>query len=683
MPGAPLHVAIVGGGKGGASLLRALHHMARIRVVGIAEIDAADFRTLISRPEVDIIVQATPDPAVEEEIKRCKLPRAAVVVKQAMQLILTLVEQEQELNRALQLKERERNLILDSTHDGVLAVNAQGLVTVFNTAAERVTGLQRQQVLGRPAAEMIPGSRLSQVLASGRAELNQQQKLRATTIVTNRVPVRDEAGQVVGAVAVFRDITEVKALAEEMTDLRETKALLEAIINATSDAITVVNAEGLGLLVNPAYTRLTAMQPEQVIGKPATADLAPGQESVHLRVLKTRQPIRAVPMQVGPHQRDVLATCTPILVDGVLKGSVGVIHDVSEIWRLTRELESTRRLVRRLQSRYTFDDIVAHSSVMQAAVEQARRVAQTPATVLLRGASGTGKELFAHAIHNASGRAGPFIRVNCAAIPDSLLESELFGYAEGAFTGARKGGHKGLFEEAHSGTIFLDEIGDISPNIQAKLLRVLQEKEIRRVGEPGTVKVDVRIIAATNADLESRMARGEFREDLYYRLNVVPIVIPPLRHRREDIPDLVQRFVAKCNGEYGRSVQGVEDGVVEVLMAHHWPGNVRELENVIGRAIIAMDNREGQIRPEHLLPLGNGMTAETPAPPAGAAARPLAEVVAEAERAALVTALTATGGNKTEAARRLGLAPRTLYYKLVRHGLHQPGELGEELPSSG
>lgn len=676
--------------------------MARVRVVGVADRNPSapglalarelgvpttvEFRGLVCLPEVDIIVHATPDPSVEDEVKRVKWPRAAVIAKQAMQLVLSLVEAEEQLVRTLQTRDRERDLILDSTHDGVLAVNTTGIVTVCNTAAERLMGVRRDQILGRMAAEAIPGTRLHLVLRTGRAELNQQQRLGEVTIVTNRVPVRDEHGRAVGAVAVFRDMTEVRALAEEITDLRETKALLEAIINSTQDAISVVDQNGMQLLVNPAYELLIGLKKEDVVGRPATVDIEPGQESMHLRVLRTRQPVRGVPMQVGPLRREVVVNAAPILVDNELKGSVGVVHDISEIARLTAELEQQKKLVRRLQSKYTFDDIICNSQVMQMAVEQARRAAETPATVLLRGESGTGKELFAHAIHNASGRrGGQFIRVNCAAIPDTLLESELFGYEEGAFTGAKKGGKSGLFEEASGGTIFLDEIGDLTLSLQSKLLRVLQEKEIRRVGGTRPVPVNVRILAATNANLEDKMGRGEFREDLYYRLNVVPILIPPLRHRAEDVPTLVDRFVERFNRDYGRNVQEVHPATVQALARHHWPGNVRELENVVGRAMISMDLRDTVMRPESLPPLvgrpePGGVAGGPPGVGPGTAGRAegsdepgltLDEAVGRAERAALTAALAAVTGNKTAAARRLGIAPRTLYYKLERYGLLQ------------
>jgi len=306
--------------------------------------------------------------------------------------------------------------------------------------------------------------------------LGQIQDTGMTTIMTNRVPVRNADGEIVGAMATFRDIGQIKALGSEIAQLKETRTLLEAIVNATQDAISVVDENGMGILVNPAYTRLTGMSEQEVLKKPATVDIAEG-ESMHLHVLRTRQPVKHVRMKVGAARREVLVDVAPIIVDGRLKGSVAVIHDVSELRSLSEQLDKARQLIRHLDTKYTFDDIVAVSPIMHEVVEQAKRAAATPATVLLSGESGTGKELFAHAIHHASDRAKrPFISVNCGAIPDTLQESQLFGYVEGAFTGARRGGHKGYFVEAQGGTIFLDEIAESNMAVQTKLLRVLQEK---------------------------------------------------------------------------------------------------------------------------------------------------------------------------------------------------------------
>ncbi|NLA60667.1 MAG: sigma-54-dependent transcriptional regulator, partial [Firmicutes bacterium] len=495
------------------------------------------------------------------------------------------------------------DLILNATHDAIVAVDANGRIFVFNPSAEKILRMKAKDAIGSHVREVIATTRLDEVLSTGVAELNQRQTVGETEIVTNRVPVRDESGKVVGAVAVFRDLTEVKKLAEEITNLREIQSFLTAIIGATQDAISVADANGNGLLINQAYTRLTGLTEKDVIGKPATVDIAEG-PSMHMQVLRTRQPVKNVPMRVGPMRRQVVVSVDPVFVGDELKGSVGVIRDVSEIIRLTEELDRMKKIVRQLEAKYTFEEVVSVNPLVSQAVEQARRVAFTTATVLLRGESGTGKELFAHAIHNASPRRNkPFVRVNCAAVSESLLESELFGYVDGAFTGAKRGGRKGLFEEAEGGSLFLDEVGVMPLPLQASLLRVLQEKEIVRVGDSKPTPVDVRVIAATNVPLEQLVAEGKFREDLYYRLNVVPIFIPPLRQRTDDLPFLCDRLIKKLNQEYGRSVESVSPEVMEVFKAYRWPGNVRELENVLGRAMMNMKFQETVILSEHLPPM--------------------------------------------------------------------------------
>ncbi|HET7318691.1 MAG TPA: sigma 54-interacting transcriptional regulator, partial [Nitrospirota bacterium] len=457
------------------------------------------------------------------------------------------------------LTAREIDIILDSTHDGLIAVDRSGIVTLFNRAAERITGLRAEMVLGRPAIKVIPNTRLHVILAEGKSEINQEQRLNDVVIVTNRVPVRGEDGEIVGAVAVFRDITELRSLADKVTGLWNVRSLLEAVIESTSDAISVADERGNTIIVNPAYTRITGLSKDAVIDKPVTVDIAEG-ESMHLKVLTTGMPVRNVRMKVGPAKKEVIVNVAPIRIDGKIRGSVGTIQDISEIMALTSELAQAKKLIRRLEARYTWDDIVGTGVILVAAKEQAMRAAGTPATVLLRGESGTGKELFAHAIHNASGRSkGQFVRVNCAALPESLLESELFGYEEGAFTGAVKGGKRGLFQEAHGGTIFLDEIGDITLPLQKKLLRVLQEKEVMRVGSTVPISVDARVIAATNADLEQKIKDGSFREDLYYRLNVLPIRIPPLRKIADDIPRVAKHLLVRLNQDYGRQVEQIAD----------------------------------------------------------------------------------------------------------------------------
>jgi transcriptional regulator with PAS, ATPase and Fis domain len=378
-------------------------------------------------------------------------------------------------------------------------------------------------------------------------------------------------------------------------------------------------------------------------------------------------------MRVGPSKKEVIVNVAPIIVKGKLKGSVGVIHDMSEITSLSKELHRARQIIRTLEAKYTFEDIIGKSEEMNFAIEQAKLGAKTPATVLLRGESGTGKELFAHAIHNASDRKfNKFIRVNCAAISESLLESELFGYEEGAFSGARRGGKRGFFEEANNGSIFLDEIGELPANTQAKLLRVLQENEIVRVGGTKPFAINVRVIAATNVNLEKGIAGGTFREDLYYRLNRMPIHIPSLKKRKEEIPLLCERLIQKINRDYGRNVDGVTHAAMAQLMNYDWPGNVRELENILGRAIIFMNYSEVFIDVQHLPELRNKQTggeAFVQSIDSFTSDRSLSEMVEEYEARIIQQTMLRLNGNKTLTARTLGLSVRNLYYKLEKYKL--------------
>src|SRR5699024_6875385 len=295
--------------------------------------------------------------------------------------------------------------------------------------------------------------------------------------------------------------------------------------------------------------------------------------------------------------RDVIVNVAPIIVESQIKGSVGVLHDVSEIKSLTHELKKAMKIIRNLEAKYTFDDIIGISPEMNLTLEQAKVGAKTPATVLLRGESGTGKELFAHAIHNESDRKHcKFIRLNCSSTPETRIEMELFGIEDSH----SHDGQKGLFEEANFGSVFLDEVGELSLSMQAKLLRVLQEGEIVRAGGTKPIAVDVRVITATNLNLEKAIMERTFREDLYYFLNRLPIYIPPLRERLMDIPVLTEHIIDKMNHEYGRNVHSISEEAITELSNYSWPGNIRELENVIGRAMIYMDGTLNEIKQEHL-----------------------------------------------------------------------------------
>ena len=380
---------------------------------------------------------------------------------------------------------------------------------------------------------------------------------------------------------------------------------------------------------------------------------------------------------------------------GILTQAIERFHLGRENRRLSEQLaEYAGMLASEAHGAYDFGAIVGDSPALREVLARVEQVAQTNATVLLRGETGTGKEMVARAIHiNSAREAKPFIKVNCAALATGVLESELFGHEKGSFTGA-VGRRPGRFELAEGGTLFLDEIGDVPLDVQVKLLRVLQERELERVGGTETVKVDVRVVSATHRDLERQISAGTFREDLYYRLNVFPITLPPLRDRAGDIALLAEHFVQKYARSFGKTVRGLDSGAVSALGGYPWPGNVRELENVIERALIltrgpdvtAADleftKRAGSVG----APAGAQPGAGTPSPtgiptaygstgagtPAAGTAdrgRPLQERLSEQERLEIVAAIDQAQGNIAHAARRLGINRSTLYYRLRKHGL--------------
>lgn len=352
----------------------------------------------------------------------------------------------------------------------------------------------------------------------------------------------------------------------------------------------------------------------------------------------------------------------------LLRTKIDKALDVLEDRKENERLESENEMLRRDAGADTEVEIVGESEPIGEIFERIEKVAPTDSTVYIHGESGTGKELIARALHNNSHRAeGPFVKVNCASLAESLLESELFGHEKGAFTGAHKR-KLGRFELADGGTIFLDEIGDVSPNIQLKLLRVLQEHEIERVGGEQTVSVDVRVITATNKDIKQEVEEGDFREDLFFRLHIIPIEVPPLRERKEDIPLLVDHFLERLAPRTRADVDGVAPDVIEALKAYDWPGNVRELENSIEHAMVFSEN--DQIELSDLPPAVTGRSRddllEIPDED-----RSLPEILEDLEQQLIVRAFREADGVKTETARKLGIKTSALYYKLEKYEIDE------------
>jgi PAS domain S-box-containing protein len=444
---------------------------------------------------------------------------------------------------------------------------------------------------------------------------------------------------------------EKRALEQEKDTLRLN---LEAVFRSVPDAIVTLDDAMCIMEANQSTDDVFGVPPGQIKGLPCheALDGNPAFCEAVAQTLRTRRPMREFRVEnvrTDGVKQTLVLTCSP-LQDGRNRylGAVLIARDITRLAGLERELEERRQ----------YQNIVGKSRPMQNIYRLLEDLSETDTTVLITGASGTGKELVAEALHYNGRRARkPLVKVNCSALSENLLESELFGHVRGAFTGAVKD-KVGRFHLAHGGTIFLDEIGDISSRIQVKLLRVLQEKEFERVGDSETIKVDVRVIAATNQPLRERVARGEFREDLYYRLKVLEINLPVLRERREDIPLLTDHFIAVFNKQMGKRIVGVSDQVRSTFMGYDWPGNVRELKHAVEHAFIL--SRGGSLEVEDLpmeIRQPRLLVAE-----AGARYGSL-------RREHVQQALAQSGGNKAKAARLLGVSRQTIYRKLKEYNL--------------
>lgn len=438
-------------------------------------------------------------------------------------------------------------------------------------------------------------------------------------------------------------------------------------LNAATEGIQIINQEGIIEYINPAFSKITGIHPSERIGESIFEVSRDGSGSL---VLTSGKPAVGVRNQAVGSCAEVISNGAPIVIKGQQRGAVVVFQEVTDILRLSKELVNSKAVIESLSdelghvksSRYTFVDLIGFNKALLDAVNLSKRAAKNDATVLITGESGTGKEIIANAIHFAGPRWNkPFITVNCASIPDSLIESELFGHEKGAYTGADRT-KIGKFELANNGTIFLDEIGDLNFNVQAKLLRVLQEKEFERIGGSQSHKMNVKILAATNKNLADMVQRGLFRADLFYRLQVINIHLPPLRERKDDIAHLTGHIVEKVCRKHGRPLLLVDGDVIKALTAYNWPGNVRELENVLTRAVTVCDG--SKLNFMHIKPLLNilPITAD------GKAILPINEVEAAMIRRALEHYGATTAGKKA-AAQALQISLGTLYNKIKQYGI--------------
>ena len=434
---------------------------------------------------------------------------------------------------------------------------------------------------------------------------------------------------------------------------------LKAVMMAVSDGIVAIDAAGTVTQYNPAAEQILHLSRESIVGRSLTECLS--EDMPLLETLRSGISYNNREIVIEKTKSHYLASGRPIFDHtGRIIGAVSVLKDISEIRELVQSVTG--------QMPAAFDRIRHESTVMKRAIAMARTIARGDSTVLLRGETGTGKEMFARAIHEASPRASRmFVPINCAAIPDQLLESELFGYEEGAFSGAARGGKKGLFEYANGGTILLDEVAELSSSLQAKLLRVLQDGKVRRVGGTKEISVDVRLMAATHRNLEDLMAKGMFREDLYYRLNVIPLFLPPLRERPEDIPMLVDVFLHRYASRMKKPVPVMGEAAMAKLIRYSWPGNIRELENIVERAVNLV---EGPLILAHHVVVQNTATTMPIAIQRTGMAK-LGEAVAETEREALLQAVQVHRSSR-KLGDALGLSHTAVLKKLKKYGILFP-----------
>lgn len=443
--------------------------------------------------------------------------------------------------------------------------------------------------------------------------------------------------------------------------------IVDKLMEQAYDGIVVVDQDGIITLFSKAYADFLGVRVQDVIGKHVN-DVIPNTRLPV--VLKTGKPEESQLQLIKGNY--MVASRIPLLKEGKIIGAIGKVlfRNIEELNTLHRRISQLQREVDQYrtksaglnQAKYSFHHIIGESDKMLLAKTIAEKASLTDSNVLLACESGTGKELFAHAIHQGSVRSvKPFIKINCSAIPSELLESELFGYEEGAFTGARKGGKAGKFESADGGTLFLDEIGDMPPGMQAKLLRVLQEREVERIGAQHPIKVDVRIIAATNQNLPDMVEKGLFRADLYYRLNVIAIRIPPLRERPSDIDQLVPYLIDKICSHLGKYIEDVSPKTIQILKSYSWPGNVRQLENVLECAVNLLGGK-AVITPRDLPEIITGT-------PSKSEIRSMKELLLNTERDAIIKALNFANGKKAKTARLLKISRSNLYERMTRLNL--------------
>lgn len=584
--------------------------------------------------------------------------------------ILTKVDSIMAFYKKSEILLAQMNTLYNAMYNAIAVTNKSGRIVSINKSAESIFSCKADEIDNMDFTLIAPslGAIVKRVIETGEKTVAEKLVIDGNPYYAN-VACIIEHDAIIGTISVLQEIKDLESIAEELDSYKKLSKTLETVLNVAYDGIGVVDDRGVVGFVNEAFSNFINKNEEEIIGRHITEFLPDCK--LH-DVAVSGRPLRNIVSKY--YDNNYVISCIPIFKNEKSVGAVGKIsfRNLNEIKELAAKIELMSNKIsyykRELQMSKSFDSIITQNQWMQETIELAKKAAKTDSTIIVYGESGTGKEMFAQAIHANSSRCyGPFITVNCAAIPENLLESELFGYDDGAFTGARKQGKPGKFELAHKGTIFLDEIGDMPALLQAKLLRVLQDKRYERLGGIKQKEADVRILAATNKNLSDLVQAGSFREDLYYRINVIELNIPPLRERDGDIPLLIAKFIDEYNNILNKSVIDISPEALLVLTEYDWPGNVRELKHTLERAMAFCCERYIEVTdlPEIFLRSGAGNRTFLN----NLASDKLYDKRNTTERGIILSALKDSKWNKTKAAEKLGISRAWLHQKIKQYNL--------------
>ncbi len=568
--------------------------------------------------------------------------------------------------------------ILDASSHGVIAADPKGIIIFANARIKEFFGLDPKEILGKHISEVLAGaaSLVMASLASGTAQLGRHLEGNDRSLLLNITLIRKPTG-IAGAVCSFQEMEQLESSARKLESYKHLNRQLHAIFQSSSDGIWVCDGQGMVININEASEKLNGIRAGDVIGKTVSEILAKGwfDRSVTLEVLETNRQVSII-QHLKTTRKILLVTGTPVFDEaGAISMVVVNERDMTQLNAIREELEESRMVTEKYQEELAElsllelknQEIIASNAKMRQVLRVGLKLAHLEASnILILGESGTGKGLLAKFIHKNSKRQhSPFVQINCAALPENLLEAELFGYERGAFTGAREQGKIGLFELAHGGTLFLDEIGDLPFSVQAKLLKYLDDQEIMRLGSLKPRKIDCTVIAATNRDLEELTRSNQFRQDLFYRLNTFTVRIPPLRERPEDVFELVNYLLREYNRTY-RLKRRISPETLKALQAYPFPGNVRELKNVLKTAVL-MGEKDVV---DDVVISGLGDRIEVPAAPRAALTEggSLPDEISSMEKQILEKAL-AQFKTTRELARQLGISQPTVVRKLKKYAL--------------